>query len=65
MASPGKALIIVENLTVPIDRRVWKEALTLREAGYQVTVISPAVKGYDGASSASGTRTKRRKCREG
>ena len=47
MASPGKALIIVENLTVPIDRRVWKEALTLREAGYQVTVISPAVKGYD------------------
>jgi glycosyltransferase involved in cell wall biosynthesis len=34
-------LIIVQNLPVPYDRRVWLEALTLREAGYYVSVISP------------------------
>jgi glycosyltransferase involved in cell wall biosynthesis len=37
---PG-VLIIVENLTVPLDRRVWQEACTLREAGYTVSVICP------------------------
>ncbi len=41
MASPGSVLIIVQNLPVPFDRRVWLEAKTLVEAGYQVTVISP------------------------
>jgi glycosyltransferase involved in cell wall biosynthesis len=39
-------LIIVENLPVPFDRRVWQEALTLREAGYTVSVICPQGKGY-------------------
>lgn len=34
-------LIIVENLPVPLDRRVWQEARTLRDAGYRVTVICP------------------------
>ncbi len=34
-------LIIVENLTVPLDRRVWQEATALRDAGYTVSVISP------------------------
>lgn len=34
-------LIIVENLPVPFDRRVWQEATTLRSAGYQVIIISP------------------------
>ena len=38
--NPG-VLIIVENLTVPLDRRVWQEASTLREAGYTVSVICP------------------------
>jgi glycosyltransferase involved in cell wall biosynthesis len=38
--SPG-ILIIVENLTVPLDRRVWQEARALREAGYTVSVICP------------------------
>ncbi|MBX9684102.1 MAG: glycosyltransferase family 4 protein [Hyphomicrobium sp.] len=37
---PG-VLIIVENLTVPLDRRVWQEALALRDAGYTVSVICP------------------------
>jgi glycosyltransferase involved in cell wall biosynthesis len=34
-------LIIVENLTLPLDRRVWQEAMTLRDAGYTVSVICP------------------------
>ena len=37
---PG-VLIIVENLTVPLDRRVWQEALALRDAGYTVSVVCP------------------------
>lgn len=36
-----KVLIIVENLTVPLDRRVWQEAQSLRDAGYTVSVICP------------------------
>jgi glycosyltransferase involved in cell wall biosynthesis len=39
--SAGKALIVVENNSVPFDRRVWREAQTLRDAGWQVSVISP------------------------
>ncbi|UFH56348.1 glycosyltransferase family 4 protein [Spirosoma sp. KNUC1025] len=39
-------LIIVENLPVPFDRRVWQEATTLREAGAEVSVICPRMKGY-------------------
>lgn len=41
-----KVLIIVENLAVPFDTRVWKEACALKEAGYEVTVLSPRGKGY-------------------
>jgi glycosyltransferase involved in cell wall biosynthesis len=41
-----KVLIIVENLPVPFDRRVWKEALALRKADYDVTVLCPKRKGY-------------------
>lgn len=41
----GKILILVENLPVPIDRRVWQESLALTEAGYKVSVISPRPKG--------------------
>lgn len=39
-------LIIVENLPVPFDRRVWQEANALREAGYTVSVICPKGKGH-------------------
>lgn len=42
----GTILIIVENLPVPHDRRVWQEALTLKENGFGVTVICPKGKGY-------------------
>jgi glycosyltransferase involved in cell wall biosynthesis len=40
-------LIIVENLPVPFDRRVWQEATALKEAGYCVSVICPVGKGHD------------------
>lgn len=39
-------LIIVENLPVPLDRRVWQECLALRDAGYKVLVICPQMKGH-------------------
>jgi glycosyltransferase involved in cell wall biosynthesis len=41
-----KVLIIVENLPVPFDSRVWKEASSLCQNGYEVTVLSPRGKGY-------------------
>ncbi len=40
-------LLIVENLPVPFDRRVWQEATALRRAGYTVSVICPQGKGHD------------------
>lgn len=43
---PKRILIIVENLPVPFDKRVWKEACALRDAGYDVTVLSPRGKNY-------------------
>jgi glycosyltransferase involved in cell wall biosynthesis len=34
-------LIIVQNLPVPFDRRVWLECRALTEAGYEVSVVCP------------------------
>lgn len=42
-----KILIIVENLPVPFDTRVWQEATTLAREGYTVSVICPKGKGYN------------------
>lgn len=42
-----KVLIIVENLPVPFDPRVWKEACSLREDGYDVSVLCPKGKNYE------------------
>ena len=42
-----KVLIIVENAPVPFDARVWKEALSLSQNGYEVTVLCPQDKGYE------------------
>ena len=42
-----RVLIIVENLPLPFDRRVWQEARTLHGAGYQVSIICPKGKGYE------------------
>jgi len=41
-----KVLIIVENMPVPFDFRVWKEACSLRDAGYEVITLSPRSEGY-------------------
>jgi glycosyltransferase involved in cell wall biosynthesis len=43
----GRVLILVENLPVPFDRRVWQEACTLRDAGWAVSIICPTGKGYE------------------
>jgi glycosyltransferase involved in cell wall biosynthesis len=42
-----KILIIVENLPLPFDRRVWLEARTLKAAGAEVSIICPTGKGYE------------------
>lgn len=34
--------IVVQNLPVPLDRRVWSESRALVAAGYDVTVVCPA-----------------------
>lgn len=50
-ASPAptkrRVLIVVENLPVPLDRRVWLEATTLTAHGYHVSVICPTGRGWD------------------
>jgi glycosyltransferase involved in cell wall biosynthesis len=43
-------LIIVENLPVPFDRRVWQESCALRDAGAEVSVICPTGKGFEARS---------------
>lgn len=42
-----RVLFIVENLPSPFDRRVWQEATTLRDAGYEVSIICPTGKGFE------------------
>ncbi len=42
-----KVLIIVENMPVPYDTRVWKEATSLQRNGYEVSVICPRGKGCE------------------
>jgi glycosyltransferase involved in cell wall biosynthesis len=37
----SRVLIIVQNLPVPFDRRVWLECQALVSAGHQVTVVCP------------------------
>ena len=42
-----RVLIIVENLPLPFDRRVWQESRTLAAAGYLVSIICPKAPGYE------------------
>ncbi|MGH9586957.1 MAG: glycosyltransferase [Acidobacteriaceae bacterium] len=46
MKAQRNILIIVQNLPVPFDRRVWLEATSLRKAGFGVAVICPKKKIY-------------------
>ena len=41
-----RVLILVQNLPVPFDRRVWQEALALVAAGYEVRIVCPRTKDY-------------------
>ncbi|WP_445170784.1 glycosyltransferase [Mycolicibacterium sp. Dal123E01] len=43
---PKRVLILVENLPVPFDRRVWQEATTLQAHGWQVSIICITGDGY-------------------
>lgn len=45
-SSRPAVLIVVENLPVPLDRRVWQESCALRDAGYEVIVICPRMRGF-------------------
>ncbi|HET9655510.1 MAG TPA: glycosyltransferase family 4 protein [Kineosporiaceae bacterium] len=49
-----RVLIVVQNLPVPLDRRVWLECLALRAAGYQVSVICPKGPGDPGYAELDG-----------
>ena len=42
-----RVLVVVENLPVPFDRRVWLEARTIAAAGAKVSVICPRGRGHD------------------
>lgn len=46
MNRSNRVLIIVENLPIPFDTRVWKESLALTQNGYEVFVICPKGRGY-------------------
>jgi glycosyltransferase involved in cell wall biosynthesis len=49
-------LIVVQNLPVPLDRRVWLECRALGAAGYQVSVICPKGPGDPGYEEIDGVR---------
>ncbi|HXT92905.1 MAG TPA: glycosyltransferase family 4 protein [Trebonia sp.] len=48
LSKATRVLIIVQNLPVPFDRRVWLECQALVAAGYQVAVVCPKGKGEPG-----------------
>ena len=49
-------LIIVQNLPVPFDRRVWLECQALTRSGYEVTVVCPKGKGDPREAVLDGVR---------
>lgn len=49
-----RVLIIVQNLPVPFDRRVWLECQALVAADYDVTVVCPKGKGDPGSQVLDG-----------
>lgn len=55
----NRVLIIVQNLPVPMDRRVWQEAQALSEAGVGVSVICPRGEGQPLAETLDGVRLHR------
>lgn len=54
-----RILIIVQNLPVPFDRRVWLECQALTSAGYRVAVVCPKGKGDPGYEVIDGVEIHR------
>jgi glycosyltransferase involved in cell wall biosynthesis len=53
-ARPARVLILVENNSVPSDRRVWNISTALVDAGYEVVVVCP--QGREGERALSELR---------
>ena len=53
-ADRGRVLIIVQNLSVPFDRRVWLECLSLTDAGFRVAVVCPKAPGDPSYATLNG-----------
>lgn len=51
---PPRVHIIVQNLPVPFDRRVWLECRSLTAAGYRVSVVCPRGPGDPGEEVIEG-----------
>ena len=56
MAERTHVLIVVQNLPVPLDRRVWLECRALTARGYDVSVICPKGPGDPGRETIDGVR---------
>lgn len=54
--SHPRVLILIENETVPADRRVWDECRALVAAGYGVSVIGPRAPGEPAYEELEGVR---------
>ncbi|MFW5473893.1 glycosyltransferase family 4 protein [Knoellia sp. CPCC 206450] len=54
--SRPRVAIIVQNLPVPFDRRVWLECRSLVDAGYDVTVVCPQGEGTGREQEIDGVR---------
>ena len=54
-----RVLIIVQNLPVPFDRRVWLEACALRDAGFQVSIVCPKAPGDPSFQELEGIRIRK------
>ncbi|MFY9672055.1 MAG: glycosyltransferase family 4 protein [Trebonia sp.] len=54
-----RILIIVQNLPVPFDRRVWLECQALTSAGYRVAVVCPKGNGDPGYEVIDGVEIHR------
>jgi glycosyltransferase involved in cell wall biosynthesis len=53
---PGRVLIIVQNLPVPRDRRVWRQCQALVADGHEVSVICPRGPGQPAREKLDGVR---------
>jgi glycosyltransferase involved in cell wall biosynthesis len=56
MAERTHVLIVVQNLPVPLDRRVWLECCALKARGYDVSVICPKGPGDPARETVEGVR---------